>query len=80
MHLSAAMSHSKSTLLILMLREDTVEIAKKPNNSGETPEKLAQGHGIYGPLFEMLLPAASYIHSQALTCNPYVRKQHELAM
>ncbi|XP_075971213.1 ankyrin repeat domain-containing protein 49-like [Anticarsia gemmatalis] len=75
LHLAAAISHCKSTLLVLFLREDMVEIAKKPNNSGESPEKLAQGHGIYGPLFEMLCPAASYIKSLAFTCNPYVRQK-----
>ncbi|XP_026758729.1 ankyrin repeat domain-containing protein 49 [Galleria mellonella] len=75
LHLTAAISHCKSTLLILMLRDDMVNIAKTPNNSHETPEQLALGHGIYGPLFEMVLPAASYIHSQAFTCNPYVREQ-----
>ncbi|XP_053613117.1 ankyrin repeat domain-containing protein 49 isoform X2 [Plodia interpunctella] len=78
MHLAAAMSHSKSTLLILMLREDTVDIAHKSNNSDETPEQLARGHGIYSPLFEMLLPAASYIHSEAFTCNPYVREKYRI--
>ncbi|XP_013194725.1 ankyrin repeat domain-containing protein 49 [Amyelois transitella] len=78
MHLAAAMSHSKSTLLVLMLREDTVDLAHKPNNSDETPEQLARGHGIYSPLFEMLLPAASFIHSQAFTYNPYVREQHNI--
>lgn len=45
----------------------------RENKSGETAEQLAQGHGIYGPLFEMILPAASYIRSIAFTCNPHVR-------
>ncbi|KAM3967578.1 ankyrin repeat domain-containing protein 49 [Aphomia sociella] len=75
LHLAAAISHSKSTLLILMLREDMVDISKAQNKSNETPEQLALGHGIYAPLFEMLLPAASFICSQAFTCNPYVREQ-----
>lgn len=73
MHLASAMSHCKSTLLILLLREDTADIAYKPNNSGDTPVELARGHGIYAPLFEMALPAASYIRSLAFSCNPYVR-------
>lgn len=73
MHLASAISHCKSTLLILLLREDTVDIAKKSNNSGQNPEELARSHSIYGPLFEMVSPAASYIKSIAFTCNPYVR-------
>ncbi|KAJ2947777.1 hypothetical protein O0L34_g9559 [Tuta absoluta] len=75
LHLASAISHCKSTLLILLLREDMVDMAKKPNNSGETPEDLARGHGIYSPLFEMALPAACYIRSLSFTCNPYVRAQ-----
>lgn len=74
MHLASAISHSKSTLLVLFLREDTVDMARMKNNSGETPEELAKGHGIYGPMFEMLCPAANYIRSLAFTCNPYVRQ------
>ncbi|XP_041975622.1 ankyrin repeat domain-containing protein 49 isoform X2 [Aricia agestis] len=73
LHLAAAISHCKSTLLILFLREDIVKIAKRPNNSDETPEQLARGHGIYAPLFEMVLPAASYIKSMAFTSNPYMK-------
>ncbi|CAB3239845.1 unnamed protein product [Arctia plantaginis] len=73
MHLAAAISHCKSTLLILFLRDDTVDLANKLNNSNESPAMLAQGHGIYGPLFEMLCPSVSYIKSLAFTCNPYVR-------
>ncbi|RVE49352.1 hypothetical protein evm_005967 [Chilo suppressalis] len=75
MHLAAAISHCKSTLLILLFREDTMEIADKPNNSDENPKELALGHGIYGPIFEMVLPAASVIRSAAFTCNAYVRAQ-----
>lgn len=75
MHLAAAMSHCKSTLLLLLLRIDTVETANKPNNSGESPKQLALGHGIYAPLFEMVSPAVSFIHSVGFTCNPYVRSQ-----
>lgn len=75
MHLSAAMSHCKSTLLLLLLRNDTVETAKKPNNSGESPKELAVRHGIYSPLFEMVLPAVAFIRTDAFTFNPYVRKQ-----
>ncbi|XP_049881041.1 ankyrin repeat domain-containing protein 49-like [Pectinophora gossypiella] len=78
LHLTSAISHCKSTLLILLLREDIVDIVKKPNNSGETPEDLARGHGIYAPLFEMAIPAASYIRSLAFTCNPYVQAQLKL--
>lgn len=51
------------------------EIAHRTNKSNETPEQLARGHGIYGPLFEMALPAANYIKSLAFTGNPYVRDQ-----
>lgn len=65
------MSHCKSTLLVLFLRDEVLEVAKKTNKSGETPEKLALRHGIYGPLYEMILPAASYIHSLSFTNNPY---------
>lgn len=72
MHLASAKSHSKSTLLILFLLDDTVNIASMKNNSGETPLDLAKGHGIYGPMFEMVFPAACYIKSLAFTCNPYV--------
>lgn len=75
MHLTSAISHCKSTLLVLLLREDTTELAKTPNKSGETPEQLAKGHGIYAPLFEMVCPAVSYIRSMAFTCNIYVHKQ-----
>lgn len=78
MHLAAAISHCKSTLLVLFLRDDSVEIAKKKNNVGETPEKLAQGRGIYAPLFEMVSPAVSYIRSLAFTSNPYLRKKSEI--
>lgn len=73
LHLVSAISHCKSTLLVLLLREDVTEIAKKTNNRGETPVDLAKGHGIYAPLFEMVDPAVSYIRSLAFTCNPYVR-------
>ncbi|XP_045458809.1 ankyrin repeat domain-containing protein 49 [Melitaea cinxia] len=73
LHLAAAISHCKSTLLVLFLREDIVEISRRPNNSDETPEQLARSHGIYAPLFEMVLPAASHIRSLSFTCNPYVR-------
>ncbi|CAG4979263.1 unnamed protein product [Parnassius apollo] len=72
LHLAAAISHCKSTLIILLLREDTVDIAHRQNKSEETPEQLARGHGIYGPLFEMALPAANFIKSLAFTYNPYV--------
>ncbi|XP_059048143.1 ankyrin repeat domain-containing protein 49-like [Achroia grisella] len=75
LHLAAAISHCKSTLLILMLRDDIVDVAKTRNKSNERPEQLALGHGIYAPLFEMALPAASYIRSPAFTYNPYVREQ-----
>lgn len=75
MHLAAAISHSKSSLLLMFLRDDVVETANRPNNSGETPKQLALGHGIYAPLFEMISPAVSYIHSDAFTFNPFVRKQ-----
>ncbi|XP_047025204.1 ankyrin repeat domain-containing protein 49 [Helicoverpa armigera] len=75
MHLAAAISHCKSTLLILFLRDDTVEIAHKKNSANETPEQLAQRHGIYGPLFEMVSPAVSYIKSIAFTSNPYLRQK-----
>lgn len=61
LHLASHLSHCKSTLLLLLLREDLVEVARKPNNSGETPEQLARGHGIYAPLFEMVSPASSYV-------------------
>ncbi|KAL4716026.1 hypothetical protein ACJJTC_002791 [Scirpophaga incertulas] len=74
LHLAAAVSHSKSTLLILLLREDSTEIANKCNNSGETPIQLARGHGIYAPIFEMVLPAVSYIRSIAFTCNSYMKE------
>ncbi|XP_022117497.2 ankyrin repeat domain-containing protein 49 [Pieris rapae] len=74
LHLLSSIGQSKSTLLILFLREDIVEIAQKPNNSNETPRMLASGHGIYAPLFEMVLPAASHIRSLGFTCNPYIRK------
>ncbi|CAG4965273.1 unnamed protein product [Colias eurytheme] len=73
LHLASAISHCKSTLLILFLREDIVELARRPNKSKETPEQLARRHGIYAPLFEMVLPAVSYIKSLAFTCNPYYR-------
>lgn len=69
LHLASHLSHCKSTLLLLLLREDLVEVARKPNNSGETPEQLARGHGIYAPLFEMVSPASSYVSSLAFTCN-----------
>lgn len=72
-HLAAAISHSKSTLLLLLLREDVVEISRRANKSDETPEQLARSHGIYSPLFDMVLPAASHIRSLSFTCNPYVR-------
>ncbi|XP_037298583.1 ankyrin repeat domain-containing protein 49 [Manduca sexta] len=75
LHLAAAVSHCKSTLLVLFLRRDLIEIARKTNNSGETPEDLARGHGIYAPLFEMVCPAISHIHSLAFTCNPFVRRK-----
>ncbi|XP_034836077.1 ankyrin repeat domain-containing protein 49 [Maniola hyperantus] len=77
MHLAAAMSHCKSTLLILLLREDLVETARRRNHSDETPEQLARGHGIYAPLFDMVLPAASHIRSLSFTCNPYIRAQND---
>ncbi|CAH0724750.1 unnamed protein product, partial [Brenthis ino] len=73
LHLASAISHCKSTLLILLLREDVVEISRKPNKSEETPEQLARSHGIYSYLFDMVLPAASHIRSLSFTCNPYVR-------
>ncbi|VVC90540.1 ankyrin repeat domain-containing protein 49 [Leptidea sinapis] len=73
LHLASAISHCKSTLLVLLLREDMVEISQRENNSHETPEKLAKGHGIYAPLYEMVLPSASHIRSLAFTCNPYTR-------
>ncbi|XP_047544969.1 ankyrin repeat domain-containing protein 49 [Vanessa atalanta] len=73
LHLAAAISHCKSTLLVLFIREDVVEIARRPNNSKETPEQLARGHGIYAPLFEMVLPAACFIRSLSFTCNPHIR-------
>lgn len=74
MHLASSISHCKSTLLILLLREDITDIAKMANNAGETPKQLAQRNGIYSPLFEIIYPAASYIRSLAFTCNPYVRE------
>lgn len=74
LHLASSVSHCKSTLLILLMREDNTDLAKAENKSGETPEQLAQRNGIYGPLFEMICPAASYIRSLAFTCNPYVRE------
>lgn len=77
LHLATAISHCKSTLLLFLLRDDTIEIVNKKNNSGETPETLARSHGIYAPLFEMVCPAASYIKSLAFTCNPYVRETEE---
>lgn len=52
-----------------------VDVAHQPNKSNETPEQLARGHGIYGPLFEMTLSAANYIKSLAFTGNPHVRDQ-----
>lgn len=73
LHLAAAVSHSKSTLLVLLFREDIVKIVNKENNSGETPGHLAQGHGIYGLLFDMASPAATQIRNIAFTCNPYTR-------
>ncbi|XP_062524625.1 ankyrin repeat domain-containing protein 49 isoform X1 [Bombyx mori] len=73
LHLASHLSHCKSTLLLLLLREDLVEVARKPNNSGETPEQLARGHGIYAPLFEMVSPASSYVSSLAFTCNRYLQ-------
>ncbi|XP_014356148.2 ankyrin repeat domain-containing protein 49-like [Papilio machaon] len=73
LHLASALSHSKSTLIILLLREDIVNIAQRKNKSNETPEQLAHGHGIYGPLFEMALPAVNHIKSLSFTCNPFVR-------
>lgn len=73
LHLVSSIGQSKSTLLILFLREDMVEVAHKLNNSDETPKMLAAGHGIYAPLFDMVLPAASHIRSLGFTCNPYVR-------
>ncbi|OWR54015.1 ankyrin repeat domain-containing protein 49 [Danaus plexippus] len=76
LHLASAISHCKSTLLILLLREDAVEIYRRPNSSQETPEQLAISHGIYSPLFEMALPSASYIRSIAFTSNPYVRSDN----
>ncbi|KAJ0182618.1 hypothetical protein K1T71_001987 [Dendrolimus kikuchii] len=75
LHLASAISHCKSTLLVLLLREDTTELASKPNKSGETPEQLARAHGIYAPLYEMVYPAVSYIKTIAFTCNPYVHNQ-----
>lgn len=75
MHLAAKMSHCKSTLLILFLRDDTVDLAHKTNNADETPEQLALRHGIYAPLFEMVSPAVSYIKSLAFTSNPYYRQK-----
>lgn len=72
MHLASSISHCKSTLLILLLQEDTTDIAEMSNKSGETPKQLAQRNGIYAPLFEMIRPAVSYINSLAFTCNPYV--------
>ncbi|XP_072944800.1 ankyrin repeat domain-containing protein 49-like [Epargyreus clarus] len=73
LHLASAISHSKSTLLVLLLREDTAYIVKKPNKSNETPEQLARSHGLYAPLFEMASPSISYIRSLEYTCNPYAR-------
>ncbi|XP_028176344.1 ankyrin repeat domain-containing protein 49-like [Ostrinia furnacalis] len=75
MHLAAAISHSKSTLVLLFLRDDVVQAAEKKNISGETPKQLALRHGIYAPLFEMVMPAMSYIHSDAFTFNPFIQKQ-----
>ncbi|CAK1544627.1 unnamed protein product [Leptosia nina] len=73
LHLTSSIGQCKATLLILLLREEMVDLAQKPNNSKETPEMLAAGHGIYAPLFEMVLPEASKIHSLSFTCNPYTR-------
>ncbi|XP_026731255.1 ankyrin repeat domain-containing protein 49 [Trichoplusia ni] len=75
LHITASISHCKATLLILFLKDDIVEVASKKNNSDETPEKLALGHGIYAPLFEMVCPEVSYIRSLAFTTNPYVRQK-----
>ncbi|CAG9796701.1 unnamed protein product [Diatraea saccharalis] len=77
LHLAAAISHCKSTLVVLLLREDTTDIAEKPNNSGESPKQLALRHGIYSPIFEMVLPAISFIRSISFTSNPYVKEQNE---
>ena len=73
LHLAAKISHCKSTLLILFLRDDTIDLAYKKNNADETPEQLALRHGIYAPLFEMASPDVSYIKSLAYTSNPYYR-------
>ncbi|CAH2238948.1 ankyrin repeat domain-containing protein 49 [Pararge aegeria] len=77
LHLAASLSHCKSTLLILLLREDLVDTARKANQSDVTPEQLARTHGIYSPLFDMVLPSASHIRSLPFTCNPYVRAQND---
>ncbi|GBP29291.1 Ankyrin repeat domain-containing protein 49 [Eumeta japonica] len=71
LHLASAISHCKSTLLTLFMRDDVADIAKQKNRSGETPEQLARSHGIYAPLFEMISPAVSYIRSSAHTFNPF---------
>ncbi|XP_047984923.1 ankyrin repeat domain-containing protein 49-like [Leguminivora glycinivorella] len=73
LHLAAAKSHSKSTIITLLFQDNSVEVAQMVNNVGEKPEELARGHGIYAPLFEMVMPAASYIKSIGFTCNPYLR-------
>lgn len=75
MHLAAKISHSKSTLLIFFLRDDTIAIAHRKNQAKETPVQLAIRHGIYAPLFEMVTPAVSYIKSLAFTSNPYYRQK-----
>ncbi|XP_068626638.1 ankyrin repeat domain-containing protein 49 [Battus philenor] len=77
LHLASAISHCRSTIIILLLREDVVDIAHRQNNANETPEQLAYGHGVYGPLFEMALPAANYIRTLSFTCNPHVRSEVE---
>jgi ankyrin repeat protein len=77
LHLAAAKSHSKSTLITLLFQENGAHVAQVVNNIGEKPEDLARGHGIYGSLFEMVMPAVSYIKSTAFTCNPYLREEKQ---
>ncbi|XP_011560093.3 ankyrin repeat domain-containing protein 49 [Plutella xylostella] len=73
LHLAAGMSHCKSTLLVLLMREDISDLAARQNNAHETAEQLARGKSIYSSLFEMAIPAASYIRNLSFTCNPHYR-------
>ncbi|KAG7309419.1 hypothetical protein JYU34_005384 [Plutella xylostella] len=73
LHLAASTQESKDTLLLLLTKEDITKLATVRNTARQTAEDIARDRTIFGGLFEMAVPAVSYIRSVGFTCNGYCR-------